>query len=113
VRSIGRQIRFGLNADFIDRHGLTWIDNLETSSGVQLDDPNHNDHDKAYVQDYIAEFGVRKCEANALVVEPEVGRQLCRDAILKHIPTDAVERYERKLDRVRKQLRKALRERVS
>jgi hypothetical protein len=113
VRSIGRQIRFGLNADFIDRHGLTWIDNLETSSGGQLDDPNHNDHDKAYVQDYIAEFGVRKCEANALVVEPEVGRQLCRDAILKHIPTDAVERYERKLDRVRKQLRKALRERVS
>jgi hypothetical protein len=106
-------IRFGLNADFIDRHGLTWIDNLETSSGGQLDEPNHNDHDKAYVQDYIAEFGVRKCEANALVVEPEVGRQLCRDAILKHIPTDAVERYERKLDRVRKQLRKALRERVS
>ena len=47
-------IRFGLNADFIDRHGLTWIDNLETSSGGQLDDPDHNDHDKSYVQDYIA-----------------------------------------------------------
>ena len=106
-------IRFGLNADFIDEHELTWIDNLETSSGGQLDDPDHDDHDKHYVQDYIAEFGVRKCEANALVVEPEVGRQLCRDAILEHIPADAVERYERKLDRVRKQLRKALRERVS
>ena len=26
-------IRFGLDADFIDRHRLTWIDNLETSSG--------------------------------------------------------------------------------
>ena len=46
--------RFGLNAEFIDRHGLTWIDNLETSSGGQLDDPDHNDHDKRYVQDYIA-----------------------------------------------------------
>jgi hypothetical protein len=105
--------RFGLNADFIDRHGLTWIDNLETSSGGQLDDPGHNDHDKHYVQNYIAEFGVRKCEANALVVEPEVGRQLCRDAILEHVPADAVERYERKLQRVRNRLRKALRERVS
>ena len=31
-------IRFGLNADFIDANGLTWIDNLETSSGGQLDD---------------------------------------------------------------------------
>ena len=39
--------RFGLNADFIDRHNLTWIDNLETSSGQQLDDPGHEDHDKA------------------------------------------------------------------
>jgi hypothetical protein len=106
-------IRFGLNAEFIDEHNLTWIDNLETSSGEQLDDPDHNDHDKRYVQDYIAEFGVRKCEANALVVEPEVGRQLCRDAILKHIPADAVERYERKLNRLRNQLRRALRERVS
>jgi hypothetical protein len=105
--------RFGLNADFINRHRLTWIDNLETSSGGQLDDPDHNDHDKHYVQNYIAEFGVRKCEANALVVEPEVGRQLCRDAILEHVPADAVERYERKLQRIRNRLRKALRERVS
>jgi hypothetical protein len=71
-------IRFGLNADFIDAHDLTWIDDLETSSGGQLDDPGHNDHAKQYVQNYIAQFGVRKCEANALVVEPDVGRQLCR-----------------------------------
>jgi hypothetical protein len=38
--------RFGLNADFINRHRLTWIDNLETSSGKQLDDENHDDHYK-------------------------------------------------------------------
>jgi hypothetical protein len=105
--------RFGLNAEFINRHRLTWIDNLETSSGGQLDDPDHEDHDKRYVKDYIAKFGVRKCEANALVVEPEVGRELCRGAILEHVPADAIERYERKLDHVRKRLRRALRERVS
>jgi hypothetical protein len=105
--------RFGLNAKFINRHRLTWIDNLETSSGGQLDDPEHEDHDKQYVQDYIAKFGVRKCEANSLVVDPDVGRHLVRAAILEHVPADAVERYQRKLDRVRKQLRQALRRRVS
>jgi hypothetical protein len=106
-------IRFGLNAPFIDRHGLTWIDNLETSSGGRLDDPKHPDHKKQYVQDYIEQFGVRKCEANALVVVPEVGRQLCRDAILRHIPAAAVERYEHRLNALRQQLRDALRERIS
>jgi hypothetical protein len=106
-------IRFGLNDDFIDRHGLTWIDNLETSSGEQLDDPDHGDHYKRHVQDYIAQFGVRKCEASALVAQPEVGRQLVRDALLQHIPADAVQRYERKLKRVRERLRRALEGRVS
>jgi hypothetical protein len=106
-------IRFGLNADFIDRHNLTWIDNLETSSGEQLNDPNHNDHNKAYVQEYIARFGIRKCEANALVVEPDLGRQLCRDAILQFVSRDAAERYQRRLKRVRLQLRRALRDIVS
>lgn len=106
-------IRFGLNANFINRHRLTWIDNLETSSGRQLDDRTHVDHDKRHVQNYITEYGIRKCEANALVAQPDLGRQLCRDALLEHVPADAVERYQRKLDRVRKQLRRALRERVS
>lgn len=104
---------YRLNADFINRHRLTWIDNLETSSGGRLDDPTHNDHDKDHVQAYIPEFGVRECEANALVVEPDVGRQLCRDAILAHIPASAPVDYQHKLERARKRLRKALRERVS
>ena len=106
-------IRFELNADFIDANNLTWIDNLETSSGGQLDDPNHADHDKRYVQEYIARFGARKCEANALVVVPEVGRALFRAAILEHLPADALERFKRKLDRARKRLRRALRRRVT
>lgn len=77
--------RFGLNADFIRRHGLTWIDNLETGSGGRLDDPRHPDHRKSYVQDYLAEHGARKVEANALVTRPAAGRSLCRDAILKYV----------------------------
>jgi hypothetical protein len=105
--------RFGLNIDFIEENSLIWIDNLETSSGLRLDDEDHRDHNKDYVQNYIAEFGVRKCEANALVIVPEVGRQLCRDAILEHIDIAAVEEYERKLAELREQLQSALQERVS
>jgi hypothetical protein len=89
--------RFGLNFDFIEANGLTWIDNLETSSGGRLDDPGHTDHDKRYVQDYIAQFGARKCEANALVVAPNVGRQLCRQAILQYTSAAAVRDYQNQL----------------
>jgi hypothetical protein len=104
--------RFGLNADFINRLGLTWIDNLETSSGGRLDDPRHRDHRKAYVQDYIRRFGVRKVEANALVVRPTEGRDLCRQAILAHVPADAVDRYNARLAVERERLRREIQRRL-
>jgi hypothetical protein len=100
--------RFGLNATFIRKHRLTWIDNLETSSGQRLDDPRHPDHFKPYVQNYLRQFGARKVEANALVVRPEAGRKLCRDAILQYVPADAVARYQRKLAAARAQARDAI-----
>jgi hypothetical protein len=40
-------------------------------------------------------------------------RALCRAAILAHVPSDALELYQRKLGRVLKQLQRALRERVA
>ena len=101
-------IRFGLNADFIAEAGLTWIDNLETSSGKRLDDPGHRDHGKDYVQDYIALFGARKCEANALVVAPDLGRELFRNAILQHVDEDAPARHRERLDAERERLRRAV-----
>jgi hypothetical protein len=100
--------RFGLNIDFIRKHRLTWIDNLETSSGGRLDDPEHADHDKAYVQDYLKRFGARKVEANALVVRPEAGRKLCLDSILRYVPANAVERFERRLKWTRNQAKKEI-----
>jgi hypothetical protein len=105
-------IRFGLNKNFIDANDLTWIDNLETGSGKRLDDPNHNDHNKDYVQEYLRKFGARKCEANALVVVPEMGRQLVRDAIMKHLPAGALKRYQARLKRIQRLLQKAIRERM-
>jgi hypothetical protein len=109
--------RFGLNFDFIEENNLTWIDNLETSSGGRLDDPRHPDHYKPYVQSYLAQYGARKVEANALVVRPEEGRELCRQAILKYILEDAPQSYQDRLeshqDAVRDGVHRLLEERWS
>jgi hypothetical protein len=98
--------RFGLNAEFIERHGLTWIDNLETSSGGRLDDPRHPDHSKAYVQSYLGRFGARKVEANALVVRAEAGRDLCRQAILRYVPEGSVMAHKERLNSAQEIVRK-------
>jgi hypothetical protein len=97
--------RFGLNFDFIEAQGLTWIDNLETSSGGRLDSPRHPDHRKSYVQDYLRRFGARKVEANALVTRPEAARELCRQAILRYVSEDAPDRYRKALEPHREQVR--------
>jgi hypothetical protein len=100
--------RFGLNYDFIEAQGLTWIDNLETGSGGRLDDPNHPDHHKPYVQNYLRRFGARKVEANALVIRPAAGRALCRQAIERYLPADALRGYQERLALVRAELRAAV-----
>lgn len=102
-------VRFGLKPDFIRRHRLSWIPNLETSSGERLDDPDHNDHNKDYVQSYIKKFGVRKVEANALVTCGEAGRELCSQAILKYVSQSAVEKYRRHLSIEQRKVQTAVR----
>jgi hypothetical protein len=86
-------VRFGLTYEFIESHGLSWIDNLITGTGKNLADPKHPDRKKAYVQDYIRAYGVRKCEANALVTAPEAGRRLFRDTIAPYIDEDGRRRW--------------------
>jgi hypothetical protein len=80
--------RFGLNFDFIEAERLSWSENLVTSSGEDLAGPSHPDHNKLYVQNYLRQFGARKVEANALVVRPDAGRQLCLDAIRRYSEPD-------------------------
>jgi hypothetical protein len=105
--------RFGLNYDFIEANRLTWIDNLETSSGGRLDDPRHPDHNKSYVQSYLQRFGARKVEANALVVRPEAGRLLCRQTILRYVPANAIRQYEERLTPARIALRDEIARRLA
>jgi hypothetical protein len=79
-------VTVGLTEDQIDALDLMKIDNLETGGGRDLSDPRHPDHFKPYVQDYLARFGVWKCEANALVGKPPQARALLEDAINRFIP---------------------------
>ena len=86
--------RFGLNYDFILRHNLTWIDNLITGSGKNLADPHHKNFKMPYVQEYLSTIGKRKCEANAIVKDPAIGRVLCRAAIESYLGKDARDRFK-------------------
>ena len=104
--------RFGLNADFIEEHGLTWIDGLETSSGEDLGDPTHARHGDVHVQDYIARFGERKVEANALVTRIDAGRELCLRAILEYLDDDDPDAYEREVEAWRQAVRALVVERL-
>lgn len=88
--------RFGLNYDFIKSQGYTWIDNLITGSGLDLSSPSHKNHKLPYVQDYIKQYGVRKCEANAIVTTPKAAQQLMRDAIEEWLGFDALDRFRAK-----------------
>lgn len=85
--------RFGLNYDFIEANQLTWIDNLITGSKKDLASPSHPNHFLPYVQNYIAQYGVRKCEANALVVIPDRSREFAREAIEFYLGADAQKRF--------------------
>jgi hypothetical protein len=103
--------RFGLNADFIETFELTWIDGLITASGKDLADPSHPNNSMEYVQDYLAKFGARKCEANALIVVPDAARELCKDAIEEYLGSDALDRFAKRKERVVKII-KACREKT-
>lgn len=96
--------RFGLNYDFIIQNKLTWIDNLITGSGKDLADPRHPNYNLPYNRLYRNKVGIRKCEANSVVIVPEMGRELCRKAIIKYLGADALRRFRAKKERVRDQI---------
>jgi hypothetical protein len=115
--------RFGLNYDFINENHLSWIDGLSTGSNKRLDDINHKDHKKAYVQDYLRNYcpdwtppltpftlgtGARKCEANALVVQPRKARKLCLATILRFLHRGDPARYWTALKAPREELRREI-----
>lgn len=82
--------RFGLNYDFIEDNDLTWIENLVTGGGKELK------ADKAFIVDYIDNYGRRKCEANALVPRPEAARELIKETIEEYLGDESLDRINAK-----------------
>ena len=103
-------VRFGLNEDFIDAHGLSKIPNLITGSGRDLASPTHPDRvkKKAYIENYLRDYGAWKCEANSLVVRVEEGRRLMRDALEPYIDRDGIRRYNEAVAQAQAEIRQAL-----
>ena len=96
--------RFGLDADFIYRHNLTWIDNLITGGGKNLASPSHRNFKMPYVQEYLKTYGERKCEANAIVPMPNEARELVENTILSFLGEDAISRFDEKMEEVKNQM---------
>jgi len=88
--------RIGLNYDFIEKHKLMWIDNLETSSGKRpkRDKISGNFSDK-YIHDYILKFGERKVEANAIIKVPEIARNYLIQKIESYLGEDVLSRWSK------------------
>lgn len=100
--------RFGLDYDFIMNHNLTWIDNLITGSGRNLASAGHKNFKMPYVQQYLRMIGERKCEANAIIVMPDVARNFVNDVIVEYLGEDAELRFENKVQKVRKEMYKTI-----
>ena len=94
--------RFGLNNDFIIKNNLSWINNLITTFGKNLADPLHRNHFFPYVQDYLKKYGAKKCEANAIVVKPEQGRNLCNETVEKYLGKYAERRFKNRKKKITK-----------
>ena len=62
---------------------------------------------------YIREFGVRKVEANALVIDPEAGRALCRSAIRDYVSEADIEAYRENLREERMRIKPILAQRIA
>lgn len=100
----------GLTYEFIDGNRLVWVDNLITSSGKNLADPNHPDHNKPYVQNYIKEYGPRKCEANAILkVIPEAQLD-CIKSIQRYLGEgeEPFEEYKKELEKNRNKVKSVM-----
>lgn len=111
--------RFGLEYDFIESNHLTWIDNLFTGSGGELarivdgkivagltkQGRPHKNFKMNYLQEYLKKYGVRKCEANAIVPMPKEAKILVESVIIGYLGRNADRRFRDKREKVNKTVR--------
>lgn len=117
--------RFGLNYDFIIKNNYTWIDNLVSQGGELARIVNgrvvaglktkgkhageeHQNFKLPYLQNYVKDYGVRKCEANAIVTTPTKAKQLIIFEIEKWLGKNALSRFQKKRDAITDQYKDLL-----
>lgn len=102
--------RIGLNYDFIEKNGLSWIDGLMTASGKDMANPKHFCYirNMYHVREYIEKYGARKCEANSVVVVPELGRRMLIDAIARFLGEDAYEKHQEVIEERKEEIRELI-----
>lgn len=100
--------RFGLTEEFIIENDLLWIDNLITGGKKDLSNPKHPDHNKPYVQEYIQKYGVRKCEANAILPISQIAQDQCEQTILKYLGNNCLDAYQDELEEQHRTMKEIL-----
>ena len=102
---------FGLTIDFIDENNILWIDNLITGGKRNLG-KLYNQYKKGkknvkifdYEIKYIEQYGIRKCEANAILPFRKIAIKGCEDVIRKYLGNKPFEVYDKKVEENRKEI---------
>jgi len=94
--------RIGLGYNFIQDNHLIWVENLKSSNPKKpaMNDPKSDVWKKNtyHIREYVAKYGARKCEANAIVVVPKLGEKMFQDYIDKWLGENAYKDYEEALE---------------
>ena len=105
--------RFGLNYDFIMENRLSWIDGLETGSGKDLSDPDHDHQFSASTSRPTSKNTVSvRLRPTRSWCDQQAARQLIRDAIGKYLDPDARQDYQDSLTDTRRHLEFLIREKA-
>ncbi|MBR9702656.1 hypothetical protein GOV10_01345, partial [Candidatus Woesearchaeota archaeon] len=66
----------------------------------------HPNFNMPYAQEYLKKYGVRKCEANAIVTIPNVAREFVDNIIQDYLGEDAHDRFLAKRQKIRDEVQK-------
>jgi len=107
---------FGLTIDFINENDISWIENLITGGKRNLG-ILYNQHKEGkenikiydYEIKYIEKYGVRKCEANAILPVRDIAIKQCENVIVKYLGGNPFEVYDKEIKRVQKEITKLMR----
>lgn len=107
--------KFGLTIDFIENNDILWIDNLITGGKRNLGNlyKQYKDGKKVKLYDYeiayIEKYGIRKCEANAILPIRKIAIEQCEKTIQKYLGVNPFEVYNKKVKKNRNEVTKLMR----